>query len=55
MSKNDQPPFTITPKIVQLIASVSERLGRMAVLDEQRSLRLRRINRVRTIQGSLAV
>lgn len=55
MSKNDQPPFTITPKIVQLIASVSERLGRMAVLDEQRNLRLRRINRVRTIQGSLAI
>ena len=51
-----QPPFTITPAIIRLIAEIGEGLGRLALLtDQARDLRLRRINRIRTIQGSLAI
>ncbi len=51
-----QPPYTITPKILHLIAEISENLGRLSVVREQSSnLRLHRINRIRTIQGSLAI
>ncbi|MGE4503256.1 MAG: hypothetical protein AB7D03_10310 [Thiomicrospira sp.] len=30
-----QPPFTITAKTLNLIASIGEQLGRLAALDEQ--------------------
>ncbi len=51
-----QPPYSITPNIISLIAEISENLGRLSVLEEQENnLRLRRINRIRTIQGSLAI
>jgi len=51
-----QPPYTITPQILNLIAEISENLGRLSVVLEQpSSLRLHRINRIRTIQGSLAI
>ena len=51
-----QPPYTLTTAISNLLAEIGESLGRMSVLDEQGDqLRLRRINRIRTIQGSLAI
>jgi Fic family protein len=51
-----QPPYTITPEILNRVASISEAIGRLAVLtDQARALRLRRINRIRTIHGSLAI
>lgn len=51
-----QPPYTITPAIVHLVARISEAVGRLIVLtDQSRALRLRRINRIRTIRGSLAI
>ena len=51
-----QPPYTITPEILNRVAEISEAVGRLAVLsDERRALRLRRINRIRTIHGSLAI
>ncbi|WP_028573437.1 Fic family protein [Desulfonatronum lacustre] len=51
-----QPPFTITPEILNRVAAISEAVGRLTVLtDQARALRLRRINRVRTIHGSLAI
>lgn len=51
-----QPPFSVTVNIVNLIAKISEHIGRLSVLSEQNShLHLRRINRIRTIQGSLAI
>jgi len=52
-----RPPFTINPKILNLVAEISEQLGRLSVLQEQseNTLCLRRINRIRTIQGSLAI
>lgn len=55
MSKRYHPPFTITPAIIRLISDVSEQLGRLSVLQDAKNLRLRRINRIRTIQGSLAI
>jgi len=51
-----QPPYTITPEILKLVAEISELVGRLTVLtDNSKELRLRRINRIRTIQGSLAI
>lgn len=51
-----QPPFIVTPAIVTLVAEISEALGRLSVLHEtSTSVRLRRVNRIRTIQGSLAI
>ncbi len=51
-----QPPFTITPEILNRVAAISEAVGRLTVLtDQAKALRLRRINRVRTIHGSLAI
>ena len=55
MAKGYQPPYTITPAIIRLISSISEQLGRLSVLEDEKNLRLRRINRIRTIQGSLAI
>jgi len=56
MSQKYQPPFSITPAIVNLVGQISEAVGRLTILGEQaRSLRLRRINRIRTIRGSLAI
>ncbi|OUY08528.1 Fic family protein [Acinetobacter populi] len=51
-----QPPYTITSKIIHLISQISENIGRLTVLEEiQDSLKLRKANRIRTIQGSLAI
>lgn len=52
---NYKPPCTITDKIIDLISKISEQLGRLAVLEDEKHLKLRRINRIRTIQGSLAI
>ena len=51
-----QPPYTITPEILNRVAAISETIGRLTVLtDQAKALRLRRINRIRTIHGSLAI
>ena len=51
-----QPPFTITANILTLIATISEQVGRLTVgLPEAQQVLLRRGNRIRTIQGSLAI
>ena len=56
MTKPYTPPFTITAAIISLIAEISQSLGRLSVFEEvSKSLRLRRTNRIRTIQGSLAI
>ena len=49
------PPFTITSKALGLAAEIAENIGRLSVTDSvSGSLRLRRVNRVRTVHGSLA-
>ncbi|EHJ47340.1 filamentation induced by cAMP protein Fic [Solidesulfovibrio carbinoliphilus subsp. oakridgensis] len=56
MSQQYQPPFSITPAIVNLVGQISEAVGRLTILTERaKSLRFRRINRIRTIRGSLAI
>jgi len=51
-----QPPYTITPAIVNRVAEIGEIIGRYTVLAEQNlTPRLRRENRIRTIQASLAI
>ncbi|MCW1923055.1 Fic family protein [Luteolibacter arcticus] len=51
-----QPPFTITPRIVALVAEICERVGRWTGEGREAvSPRLRRENRIRTIQASLAI
>lgn len=50
------PPHIITPRILTLVAEIAEAVGRLTVLSNAaKTLRLRRINRIRTIQGSLAI
>lgn len=53
---NYQPPFTMTSEIVSLVADIAEQVGRLSAQPEfDMDLRLRRINRIRTITGSLAI
>ncbi len=53
---NYQPPFKITSKILTLIAEASVAVGYLSAQEEsEQALRLRRINRILTIQGSLAI
>ena len=56
MSKPYTPPYSLTGAIVSLVAQIAEAVGRLAAHETAAtSLRLRRINRIRTIQGSLAI
>lgn len=56
MPKPYTPPFSTTPTIVGLVAEIAEAIGRTAVaVESAATLRLRRINRIRTIQGTLAI
>jgi Fic family protein len=51
-----QPPFTLTTVSLRLVAEIAEAIGRLsAQVASSATLRLRRINRIRTIQGSLAI
>ena len=51
----DPPPYTITPTILARIEEIGEAIGRAQATGAERDLRLRRINRIRTIHGSLAI
>ena len=56
MSKPYTPPYSLTTGIVSLVAQIGEAVGRLSALEAAAtSLRLRRINRIRTIRGSLAI
>jgi len=50
-----EPPFKMTAAMISLIAAVSEAVGRLEAGGNASLLRLRRINRIRTVQGSLAI
>jgi len=51
-----QPPYTVSTTVLNLVAEISESVGRYNVLAEQNlTPRLRRENRIRTIQASLAI
>ena len=49
------PPYTITPAILDLSIRIGEALGRAEEAAVGEDLRLRRVNRIRTIRGSLAI
>ena len=50
------PSYTITHAILNRVAQISEAVGRLTILtDQTKVLHLRRINRIRTIHGSLAI
>ena len=53
--KIDVPPYSITPPILDLVARIGEAIGQAEAAAVPMSLRLRRINRIRAIQGSLAI
>lgn len=56
MIETYQPPFIITNKIVDLIANISELIGHISVTNElSNNPKLRRANRIKTIQASLAI
>jgi Fic family protein len=50
-----KPPYTLSSKIVSLVAQICEALGRMSALQSPQELRLRRVNRIKTVHGSLAI
>ncbi len=51
-----KPPFTVSPKAINLIASISSQIERYAIKMEQGdTLRMRRANRIKTIHSSLAI
>ncbi|AWB65535.1 cell filamentation protein Fic [Saccharobesus litoralis] len=53
---NYSPPFSISNKSLNLVASISESIGRLSVeFEQEKLLRLRKVNRMRTVQGSLAI
>ena len=50
-----QPPFTITPSILNQVVEIGELLGHWAAHSGRNSPLLRKENRIRTIQASLAI
>ncbi len=51
-----QPPLTLTPRMLALTAEIGERVGYLSALHEGAlTPQLRRGNRIRTIQASLAI
>ena len=53
--KVEKPPYTITPDMLAGVERIGEEIGRAEAADVTQDLRLRRINRIRTIHGSLAI
>ena len=50
------PPFTINAEAINLIAEISAQIERYAIrLEQEDGLRLRKVNRIKTIHSSLAI
>jgi len=54
-----EPPFTANATILNLVGDISEKMGKLSAHSElsaeNSNVKLRRINRIRTIHGSLAI
>ncbi|HQS02043.1 MAG: cell filamentation protein Fic [Halothiobacillus sp. 24-54-40] len=50
-----QPPFTITSEILNLVAEISQQVGRLDASALNASPQLRKQNRIKTITGTLAI
>ena len=56
MSSVYKPPFSISAKCIHLIAEISAQIERYSIrMEQEDGLLLRKINRIKTIQGSLAI
>ena len=55
MPSSYKPPYSITPAILRLVAEIGEAVGRLSVALSDPHPRLRKENRIRTIQASLAI
>jgi Fic family protein len=56
MKSNYKPPFSISSKSIKLIADISAQIERYAIrMEQEDALLLRKINRIKTIHGSLAI
>jgi Fic family protein len=56
VKKKNIPVYTISAKTIDLVARIAEKLGELRTSGEyNRNLRLRKINRLRSIQSSLAI
>lgn len=56
MKSDYKPPFTISAKTINLIAAISAQIERYAIrMEQEDGLLLRKINRIKTIHGSLAI
>ena len=54
--KQYQPPLTLTPTMLALVAEIAEQVGRLTACEEAAMTpQLRRGNRIRSIQASLAI
>ncbi len=51
----EKPPFTITADILSLVERIGEAIGRAEAAGVSHDARVRRINRIRTIRGTLAI
>ena len=50
------PPFTVSAEAINLISEISAQLERFAIrLEQADGIRLRKVNRMKTIGGSLAI
>jgi Fic family protein len=53
---NNEPPFKITTKIIDLISQISLNIGKLESIDSSSTLpMLRKINQIRTITGTLQI
>ena len=50
-----EPPYSVTPGILARVEEIGEAIGRAEAMAAWRDLRLRRVNRIRSIRGSLAI
>jgi Fic family protein len=50
-----EPPFTLNDRLIDLVSQISEALGRWQLDGSEPSPQLRRENRIRSIQASLAI
>lgn len=51
-----RPPFTVSSKAINLIVKISSQLERYAIkMEQEDTLRLRKVNRIKTIHSSLAI
>ena len=56
MKTNYKPPFTVSARVINLIADIAAQIERYAIrMEQEDGLLLRKINRIKTIHGSLAI